>query len=239
MWVWLVVLGLSQAVTRGLFLALALGLTGCVTTKDAMGGSDSRLDEAGRPDVPEAKKRDASCGPEGKGDLVLLDGRTGGPLTCLEVTITTEPMSCLASSECPSTPVFRGLTNKAGKVLSTTPFVSARLIAVADGFSPATITNASLKPDAVLEIELMPADGYWLKVLDADGNYLSDVSLIFKQGDAVIAQVRSNVLANVLFTQRQPFSGQPVTVEAQGFQSLVVNAVSELGDDGHTLVLRR
>jgi hypothetical protein len=37
----------------------------------------------------------------------------------------------------------------------------------------------------VLEVELMPADGYWLKVLDADGNYLSDVSLTFKQGDAV------------------------------------------------------
>lgn len=224
---------------RGLWLALALGVCGCATTKDAVGGGDARLDEAGRPDTPEAKKREALCGAEGKGDLVLLDGRTGGPLTCLEVTITAEPMSCQAGSECPSTLVFRGQTNKAGQVLSTTPFTSARVIAVADGFSPATINSASIKPNTVLELELMPADGYWLKVLDPDGNYLADVSLTFKQGDAVIAQVRTNVLANVLFTQRQPFSGQPVTVEAQGFQSLVVNAVSELGDDGHTLVLRR
>ncbi len=236
---WLVVLGLSQAVTRGLWLAVALSLTGCVTTKDAVGGGDARLDEAGQPDLPEAKKRNASCGADGRGDLVLLDGRTGGPLTCLEVTITAEPMSCDASTECPSTTVFRGQTNKAGQVLSATPFASARLIAVAEGFSPATISNASLRPNVVVEIELMPSDGYWLKVLDPDGNYLADVSLTFTQADAVIAKVRSNVLANVLFAQRQPFSGQPVTVEAQGFQSVVVNAVSELGDDGHTLVLRR
>ncbi|MBE2248109.1 MAG: hypothetical protein IAE78_01090 [Myxococcus sp.] len=218
---------------------VALALVGCVTTKDAVGGGDARLDEAGRPDAPEDRKRQASCGAEGKGDLVLLDGRTGGPLTCLEVTITTEPMSCAASTDCPSTPVFRGLTNKQGQVLSTTPFAQARVIAVADGFAPATVTNASLKPNAVVEIELMPAEGYWLKVLDADGNYLADTSLTFKQGDAVIAQLRTNVLANVLFTQRQPFSGQPVTVEAQGFQSVVVNDASELGEDGHTLVLKR
>ena len=68
---------------------------------------------------------------------------------------------------------------------------------------------------------------------------VADVSLTFKQGEVVVAQLRTNVLANVFFAQRQPFSGQPVSVEAQGYQSLVVNDVSELGEDGHTLVLRR
>jgi hypothetical protein len=218
---------------------LALGVAGCVTTKDSVGGGDSRLDEAGRPDAPEAKKGGASCGAEGKGDLAILDGRTGGPLTCLAVTITAEPMSCPPSSECPSTTLFRGLTNKDGRVLASSTFTAARVIAVADGFATATVNNATSKPDGVIELELMPPDGYWLKVLDGEGNYLHDVSLTFKQGDAVLAQLRSNVLANVFFSQRQPFSGQPVTVEAQGFQTVVVNDVKELGEDGHTLVLRR
>lgn len=234
----LVVLGLSLNV-RGLWVALALGVGGCVTTKDAVGGGDSRLDEAGRPDAPETLKQKAACGADGKGDLVILDGRTGGPLTCLAVTITAEPSACPSSSECPSTVLFRGLTNKQGQVLSTSTFASSRLIAVADGFAPSTLNNATSKPNTVAEFELMPAEGYWLKVLDPDGNYLADVSLTFKQGEDVIAQLRTNVLANIVFAQRQPFSGQPVTVQAEGFQSLVVNDVAELGEDGHTLVLRR
>jgi hypothetical protein len=217
-----------------------LGLAaGCVTVKDSVGGGDSRLDEASRPDAPELAKKGAACGPDGKGDLVLLDGRTGGPLTCLDVTITAEPTSCAASTECPSSVVFRGLTNRLGQALATSTFSAARLIAVADGFAPSVVNGVTSKPSALVELELMPADGYWLKVLDADGNYLPDVSLTFKQGEDVIAQLRSNVLANVLFSQRQPFSGQPVTVTAEGFQSLVVNGVGELGDDGHTLVLRK
>ncbi|MDX2010086.1 MAG: hypothetical protein SFW67_07850 [Myxococcaceae bacterium] len=223
---------------RGLAGLLVI-IAGCVTAKDAVGGGDARLDEAGRPDAPEVRKGSASCGPEGKGDLVVLDGRTGGPLGCLDVTITAEPMSCPASNECPTTTVFRGLTNRAGQALATSALSSARLVAVADGFAPAVVSNATTRPNAVLELELMPTDGYWLKVLDPDGNYLHDVSLTFRQGDAVIAQLRTNVLANVVFAQRQPFSGQPVTVEAEGYQALVVTDVSELGDDGHTLVLRR
>lgn len=123
--------------------------------------------------------------------------------------------------------------------MSTSTFASSRLIAVADGFAPSTLNNATSKPNTMAELELMPAEGYWLKVLDPDGNYLADVSLTFKQGDDVIAQLRTNVLANIVFAQRQPFSGQPVTVQAEGFQSLVVNDVAELGEDGHTLVLRR
>lgn len=224
---------------RGIGLVLALGVAGCVTTKDSVGGGDARLDDATRPEAAEARRDGTSCGAAGKGDLVVLDGRTGGPLTCLAVTITAEPMSCASSAECPSTTVFRGLTNKEGKALSTAAFASARLIAVSDGFASATVPNATTKADGVIELELMPAEGYWLKVLDAEGNYLPDVSLTFKQADTVLAQLRTNVLANVFFSQRQPFSGQPVTVEAQGFQAVVVNDVKELGDDGHTLVLRR
>lgn len=220
-------------------MALALAMGACVTTKDAVGGGDARLDEAGRPDAPEARRAGASCGADGKGDLVLLDGRTGGPLTCLEVTITSEPRACAPGAECPSSLVFRGLTNKLGQAPVASPLDGVRLIAVADGFAPATHTNASTAPGTLVELELMPADGYWLKVLDAEGNYLPDLSLSFKQGGAVIAQLRSNVLANVLFTQRQPFSGEPVTVEAEGFRAVVVNDASELGADGHTLVLRR
>lgn len=223
---------------RGLILAVGL-VFGCVTTKDAVGGGDARLDEATVADQAETKKAGAACGAEGAGDLLILDARTGGPLTCLSVTITAEPMSCPASSECPSTTLFRGLTNKQGLALASSPITSARVIAVADGFGTAVASNVTSKSNSVTELELLPTEGYWLKVLDPDGNYLPEVSLTFKQGEVMVAQLRSNVLANVFFTQRQPFSGQPVSVEAQGFQSLVVNDVSELGDDGHTLVLRR
>jgi hypothetical protein len=218
---------------------LSVLIAGCVTAKDAVGGGDARLDEAGRPDAPEARAASSACGPDGKGDLIILDGRTGGPLGCLAVTVTAEPMSCPASNECPSTTLFRGLTNRAGQALTASPFASARLIAVADGFAPAVLSNVSSKAGTLYELELMPTEGYWLKVLDPEGNYLHDVSLTFRQGDSVIAQLRTNVLANVVFAQRQPFSGQPVTVEAEGYQSAIVNDVSELGDDGHTLVLRK
>jgi hypothetical protein len=225
-------------VRRGLAV-LFVCIAGCVTAKDAVGGGDARLDEAGRPDAPEARAASAACGAEGKGDLVILDGKTGGPLGCLAVTITAEPTSCPASNECPSTTLFRGLTNRAGQALAASTFSSARIIAVADGFAPAVLSNVSAKAGTLYELELMPTEGYWLKVLDPDGNYLHDVALTFRQGDSVIAQLRTNVLANVVFAQRQPFSGQPVTVEAEGYQSAIVNDVSELGDDGHTLVLRK
>ena len=84
----------------------------------------------------------------------------------------------------------------------------------------------------------MPAEGFWLKVLDGDGNYLADTTVTFKQGEDVIAQLRANTLANVFFTQRQPFAGQPVTVEASGYKSQTITA-SDLGDDGHTLTLTK
>lgn len=234
-----VVLGVS-ALVRGRVVAASFAvLVGCVTTKDSVGAGDSRLDESTAAEPNERKKSEASCGPDGAGDLVLLDARTGGPLTCLPVTITAEPMSCPASNECPTTTLFRGLTNKQGQVLARSQVTSARVVAVSDGFAPAVAVNITSKPSTVTELELGPVDGYWLKVLDPDGNYLAELPVTFKQGDAVLAQLKTNVLANVFFSQRQPFSGQPVAVEAQGYQTLVINDVSELGDDGHTLVLRR
>lgn len=219
--------------------ATVAALLGCVTAKDAVGGGDSRLDEASPQDAVDRRKDEAACGPEGGGDLIVLDARTGGPLTCLPVTITAEPMSCPASSECPTTTLFRGLTNKQGHALARSQVTSARLVAVSEGFAPAVVLNVTSKPNALTEFELGPVDGYWLKVLDPEGNYLPELSITFRQGEAVLAQLKTNVLANLFFSQRQPFSGQPVSVEAPGFQPLTIDDVNELGEDGHTLVLRR
>lgn len=216
-------------------LAAALALS-CATTKDAVGGGDARLDESSGKESAIAKAK-RECGPAAPGDVVLLDARTGGPVTCQAVTLLREQMSCTA--DCPSDVVFKGLTNERGQVLLTGPLAKSRLVAVVDGFEPSALQNATSSAGKVLELELAPAEGFWLKVLDGDGNYLPDVSLSFKQGDEVIAQLRSNVLANVFFTQHHPFSGQPVTVTAEGFQPVTVNGVAELGDDGHTLTLRK
>ncbi len=227
---------------RGVATLLGASLTvACVTTRDAVGGGDARVDEGSVPESGERSRLAAgrNCGPEGKGDLVLIDARTGGPATCLEVSIAREAMTCALSADCPSDVVFRGVTNTQGQVVLSGPVEHARLIAVADGFGPSVLSNASSTAGRVLELELAPEEGFWLKVLDADGNYLQDLSLTFKQGGDVVAQLRSNTLANVFFTQRQPFSGQAVSVEAPGFQPTTVASVAELGEDGHTLVLAR
>ena len=219
-------------------LCLAVSLCACVTTKDAVGGGDSRLDEdKAKEDAVKVQGR--SCGPSEPGDVVLLDARTGGPVTCLEVTITREPMSCPVGTECPSEVLFKGFTSAKGQLKLIAPVEKSRLIAVADGFSPSLLSNATSKKDHVLELELMPDEGFWLKVLDGDGNYLADTSVTFKQGDEVIAQLRANTLANVFFTQRQPFAGQPVTVESPGYKTATIASAADLGDDGHTLTLQK
>jgi hypothetical protein len=227
---------------RGLTaLAAAMVLSSCATVRDPVSGGDSRLDEATRGEsapAPAAKGA-RSCGPDGKGDLVLLDATTGGPLTCLPVTLLREPMGCPPEGECPSDVIFRGLSNPQGQVLLPGPVEKARLVAVADGFGPSVLANATSKSGLVLELELSPADGFWFKVLDADGNYLQDLSLTFKQGAEIVAQLRTNRLANVFFEQRQPFSGQAVIVEAAGFRPVTIAELTDLGDDGHTLVLSR
>jgi hypothetical protein len=225
---------------RGRAFAAVLVLCACVTTKDSVGGGDQRLDDDTRPDKPEAPaKVKAECGPDGKGDVVLLDARTAGPLTCTQVSLSAEQSSCAIGTECPSDPVFQGRTNARGQIAIKQAFSGVRLVAVADGYSPSYLENATLQGDKVLELEMAPADGFWLKVLDADGNYLQDLQVSFKQGSEVIAQLRTNDLANVFFASRTPFSGQAVTVEASGFQAKTINSVADLGADGHTLTLSR
>ena len=224
---------------RGWLVAwCVVGGLGCATTKDSVGGGDARLDEdKAKEDAVKVEGR--SCGAEAPGDLVLLDSRTGGPVTCLAVTVTREPMSCAPGTECPSEVLFKGFTSSKGQLKLIAPVQKSRLTAVADGFAPSMLGNATSLKDRMLELELTPNDGFWLKVLDAEGNYLQDVSVTFKQGSDVIAQLRSNTLANVFFTQRQPFSGQPVMVEAPGYKALTISTPEDLGEDGHTLTLQK
>lgn len=226
--------------TRGgwVGLALAVSLGGCVTTKDSVGGGDARLDEE-RFSPEKVKAEGRACGPDAPGDLVLLDARTGAPVTCLSVTVSREPMSCPAGTECPTEVLFKGLTSGKGQLKLLAPVERSRLVAVADGFAPSSLSNATSVKDRVLELELAPVDGFWLKVLDGEGNYLQDVTLSFKRGAETIAQLRSNTLANVFFTQRQPFEGEAVTVEAQGYRALTISSVADLGEDGHTLTLSK
>jgi hypothetical protein len=219
-------------------ISLAMCLGACATARDSVGGGDSRLDEdRQKEDAAQVQRR--SCGPDGPGDVVLLDSRTGGPVTCLSVTVTREPMSCAAATECPSETLFKGFTSAKGQLKLIAPVEKSRLVAVADGFAPSMLSNATSVKDRVLELELMPAEGFWLKVLDGEGNYLADTTVTFKQGEDVVAQLRANTLANVFFTQRQPFSGQPVDVEATGYKTLTITSAADLGDDGHTLTLQK
>jgi hypothetical protein len=218
-------------------VGVCLVFAGCATSKESMGG-DAHLDEVSGPDR-QARASAKDCGPEGKGDLVLLDARTGAVVPCLTVSISREAMSCPLEAECPSDVVFRGTSNKQGQVVLSGALEKARLVAAASGFGPSVLSNATTKAGRVLELELAPEEGFWLKVLDAEGNYLQDLSLTFKQGDEVLAQARSNTLANIFFAQRQLFAGEPVTVEAPGFRPATIAGVAELGEDGHTLVLAR
>ncbi|PZR13992.1 MAG: hypothetical protein DI536_11775 [Archangium gephyra] len=210
---------------RSLLGALVVLLSSCATAGAI--SDDARLDDSARETA--AKKSGRECGPDAPGDLVLLDATTGGSVPCLPVTVTVGD----------SDVYFRGLSGPRGQVKLLAPVQRARLVAVADGFAPSELSNATTAKDRVLELELAPAEGFWLKVLDGEGNYLQDVQLTFKQGADVIAQLRSNTLANVFFAGRQPFSGQPVVIEAVGFQPVTVSSVSELGEDGHSLTLTR
>ena len=222
-------------------IAAALLFTGaCVTTRDSVGGGDSRLDDSTRPDTEKATdSKGHRCGPEGKGDVVLLDARTAGPLTCTMVTVTKEPASCKRGDDCLNEPVFQGPTNSRGQIAVAVPFAQVRLVAVADGYSSSYLVDASLTSGKILELEMAPSEGFWIKVLDTDGNYVQDVLLSFKQGQDVVANLRTNDLANVFFNERNPFSGQPVTIEAPGYRPTTVASISELGSDGHTLTLQK
>jgi hypothetical protein len=148
-------------------------------------------------------------------------------------------MSCAEGAECRSDVVFKGLSGPQGLVKLNGPLDKSRLVAAALGYGPSSLPNATSKAGQVLELELVPEDGFWLKLLDADGNFLPDVSIAFKAGDDTLAQLRSNSLANVFFPQRQPFAGQPVTAIAEGFKPVTIQGTADLGEDGHTLTLTK
>lgn len=233
---------------RGLLFAVlcacaAVSAAACATTKpDAAGSGDSRIDEGAEKDAAISKaEKEGRCGPDGKGDVVLLDGRTGGPLTCALVTVSMMQDSCPQPSECPSEVLFQGRTNRRGQFAAPKPFARVRLEAVSEGYGTGALPGASLASGKVLELEMPPEpdEGFWIKILDGDGNYLQDLPVTFKAGDEVIAQLRTNVLANVFFTQRNPFSGAPITVEAEGYKPVKIDNVNDLGDDGHTLTLSK
>jgi hypothetical protein len=223
----------------GLGVVVALALAGCVTTKDAVGGGDARLDESqGADKVSPGAAAKRACGDDAKGDVVVLDARTGGPLTCLPVTLASEA-ECAAGADCTSTELFKGLTNSRGQVPVAAPFAGVTLVAIADGYGPAALPNATLTQGRVLELELPPQDGFWLKVLDGEGNYLHDVQVTFKAGDEVLFQLKANTLANLFFSEHQPFSGQSVVAQVEGFAPTAINGLEDLGVDGHTLIVKK
>jgi hypothetical protein len=230
-------------VRRGGLTIAVLALAGCATARiEAEGGGDNRLDESTKGDraIAQAEAR-GECGPDAKGDIVLLDGRTGGPLTCALVTVSMGPDTCPSETTCPSEVLFQGHANRRGQIAVSRPFSRMRLEATVGGYGTGVLANASMSGGKVLELEMPPEtdEGFWLKLVDNDGNYLQDVLVTFKQGDDVLATLRTNVLANVFFTQRNPFSGQEVVVQAEGFAPLKIASTSDLGDDGHTLTLKK
>ena len=217
-----------------------LALCACATTKDAARAEDARLDEVSGPDRGESTGRIGQpCGNDAVGDVLLIDAHSGTALSCVDVTVSAESMDCPRESACPAEEIYRGPTNRRGQVPARRPFANARLSAVADGFAPSFLANATFKAGTVLELEMLPLAGYWLKVVDQDGNYLPDVVVIFKKGEDVLAALRTNALANLFFAQRTPFQGEPVTIEVQGYQVATISGPSDLGDDGHTLTLKR
>ncbi len=230
-------------VFRGASFFALFALAACATSRpESLGGGDSRLDESGKGDAEvsraEAKRQ---CGPDAKGDIVLLDGRTGGPLTCALVTVSMLPDSCPPDTECASEQLFQGRTNRRGQIASPRPFSKMRLEAVSEGYGTGSLSGASLSSGKLLEVEMPPEteDGFWLKILDGDGNYLQDVLVTFKAGDDVVASLRTNVLANVFFTQRNPFNGQEIVAQIEGYSPAKIKDTSDLGDDGHTLMLKK
>src|SRR5262249_36616357 len=144
--------------------------------------------------VAQAEARGA-CGADATGDVVLLDGRTGGPLTCALVTVSMAPDACPNETTCPSEVLFSGRTNRRGQFAVQRPFARMRLEATVDGYGTGTLSNASLNGGKVLELEMPPEidEGFWLKLVDNDGNYLQDLLVTFRQGEDVLATLRTNV----------------------------------------------
>jgi hypothetical protein len=221
-------------------LWLAAGASACVTPKkDVAGTGDDHYDETSGPERPRAVVKDPSqCGAEGKGDVVLLDARSGLPVACALITLFREPADC-KDAECPSESIYQGHSNAQGMILVAQPVAQTRIYAVGEGYAQSYRQPSPTSPQRVAEIEMIPEDGFLLKVLDSDGNYLPGVEVTFKQGEEVLAQMRTNDLANVFFSTRSPFSGDPVLITVEGYQPVTVATTADLGADGHTVVVKK
>jgi hypothetical protein len=213
---------------------LGLGATCRVHPPDELGTGDEHFDDATRADA--AKPDAGSECKSDKGNIVLLDARTAAPLTCTLVTVAREPEGC-PSGYCSSIPLYQGLTNTSGQVNVSADLAHARISAVSEGYALSYRDPAPVS--GVAEIEMQPANVFWIKFLDGEGNYLSKLQVTFKQGDDVVATMHTNELANVFFNTRTLFNGQPVLVEAEGYPAVTINGAEDLGTDGHTLTLKK
>lgn len=221
-----------------LAVAAAVACAGCVKRRDASGTGDERLEDTAKGTDPVPGKDREYCGPMG-GMLALLDAVTAAPLSCTLVTVTSEEPECKsAGGGCPAKEMFRGMTNVQGRAPVAAAWDKVRLAAVAEGYVPSYREPAAASGEGA-EIEMIPSEGFLLKFVDPEGNYLTRLPVTFKQGGEAIAQKSTNELANVYFPRRSPFSGQPVVVEAQGYAPLTVNGPQDLGADGHTVTLKK
>jgi len=217
------------------FAVAGIGATCQTRRPDVTGSGDERIDEPVAKEGP-ASADAGSCTADGTGNVVLIDARSASPLSCVLVTISREQVGCGDDQPCEGVVIYRGRTDALGRASVHADPAAESLSAVAEGYVP-SYRNAA--PGGPAEIEMVPSDGFLLKFLDAEGNYLSRLAVTFRQGTGIIAQLRTNELADVFFASRTPFSGEPVVIEAEGYKAVTVSSSSDLGSDGHTVVLRR
>lgn len=235
---------MSRTWVKGAVALVCAATLACATTRqDASGSGDERLDESTRPDTEGAAsaKAEKSCGEAG-GELVLIDARSGDLVSCAMVTLLRDAEGCTPQegAECPTEQVMKGRTSSVGELKLPDPsLLNAKLWAVAEGYVQSPRDPGPAAKGKPAEIEMIPADGFLLKFVDAEGNYLPGVSVSFKQGGEVIAQMKTNELANVYFPTRTPFAGEQVVIEADGFQPLTISGLQDLGSDGNTVTLQR
>jgi hypothetical protein len=223
----------AGALAAALAFPLALA-PGCVKRRDVSGSGDERLDDSAKGDALPGPGQGVTCGPDG-GTLLLLDAVTASPLSCTLVTVSQDATDCRSEDgTCASQEIFRGRTGVQGRAQVQVDLGTARVSAVAAGYRP-----SYRDPGAPAEIEMVPSEGFLLKFVDAEGNYLTRLQVSFKQRGEAVAQVTTNELANVHFPHRSPFAGEPVSVEAPGWAPLTVNGPQDLGSDGHTATLRK
>jgi hypothetical protein len=230
----------SRGWSAALLSGALCGGGACVTPRgDVAGTGDDHYDETSRPERAKPEIKDPSqCGAEGKGDVILLDARTALPVACVLISVFREAPDC-KETDCPAEPIFEGHSNAQGQVLVSQPLAQSRIYAVSEGYAPSYRLPSAMSPHHLAEIEMIPDEGFLLKVLDGEGNYLPGVEVTFKQEEQVLAQMRTNDLANIFFSSRSPFSGDPVTISVEGYAPLTVASATELGTDGHTVIVHK